>query len=993
MANFFISAINANLVQVTLSDDAPALNAENVKISNGVTVNKVTVAGKTVTVETSTLPANRDLTITFSGVENLDKASGTFKYNQTVNLETAIEGFVYVYNAQGEKVPGEGVKVTTLDGTTTADKDGYYKLPSKAGAVEVTMEYKGHYINEADVIVTDKKSTAHVVTMEEIKADKFVVSGFVKDVKNAAAIKDATVKLQEKVDGKWVTVEERTSDATGAYVFANKGVATGALENGTKVTTTDSTDVIAGTDYFTNFGSKAAVNKLKYDADYRIVAEKAGVVAKEDDKPYHEVIKEFNLSKKGPQTTQSPSLKEVQKLEKVNVDFEYTDAVINSVGDEDKIKPAEVAAINYTIYDETGKKVVDEALDADKLKDTTVALTKNGKVYNATQNIVELLEDDNNLYLKTGKYFVKVDDGATALQAFELNVTEGKNPAVTKFVGKEAATATVTSSFNKIPNGLATSPVEGATMNVYENINGVDVLMVEETVDYAVDTDGSSLTTEKNAIARLAEKAYAVDLDHVYIAEGKTTKVEAVTDGVKNFNVPVDAAGVLVSSFDLKTVSHEDSDIDKIDEKAELKIEDLKGVTPFEVIIKDGSGKEVRKEIVELRVDADGEIVKDPNSDLQFVATAAGATNEGHGFVKYSQEATDTQIGVVVNKLLPADYTVSVNSLYGSFKAVTNDKTNVQVFKGQDATDASIENVAKTATLLQTPHVYLTGSLEFADQLKAKAHDIKVRNVATGEFLPGANFKTKVTESGRYSVLLENAPAGKYEVVIYSSDLKNAPTDKASKFETNVKAYDLAKGTNTGHVTVTKGGEAKLDFNIFDENGVRLNSDDVVFTITDAYNTEVDFSGFTSASNGSASTTASLSAGKYAVKITPKTGKNLQSVSQTVNIDRINSTVLTTIDVPVITKGKTYEVSGKVTAAAAAEGAQVAIFNSTDGSLVTTVDTDTDGKYEVMLSNGGYIVKAFYVKDETRHYVAQKEVEVKDRAVKEVNMTATPATR
>jgi len=185
----------------------------------------------------------------------------------------------------------------------------------------VTMEYKGHYINEADVIVTDKKSTAHVVEMQEIKVNEFVVSGYVKDVKNAAAIKDATVKLQEKVDGKWVTVEERESSADGEYVFANKGVTEAKLANGITP---------QAADYFKNFGSDDKVNKLKYDADYRIVAEKAGVVAKEDAKPYHEVIKEFNLSKKGPQTTQSPSLKEVQKLEKVNVDFEYSDAVINS---------------------------------------------------------------------------------------------------------------------------------------------------------------------------------------------------------------------------------------------------------------------------------------------------------------------------------------------------------------------------------------------------------------------------------------------------------------------------------------------------------------------------------------------------------------------------------------------------------------------------------------------------------------------------------------
>lgn len=143
-----LKAINANLVQVTLSDDAPALKAENVKISNGVTVNKVTVAGKKVTVETSTLPANKDLTVTFEGVADLDKASGAFKYNQAVNLETAIEGFVYIpkLDAQGKPdsdkvVPAIDVTVTAADGTTTkTDANGYYKLPAQVGTVEVTVK-------------------------------------------------------------------------------------------------------------------------------------------------------------------------------------------------------------------------------------------------------------------------------------------------------------------------------------------------------------------------------------------------------------------------------------------------------------------------------------------------------------------------------------------------------------------------------------------------------------------------------------------------------------------------------------------------------------------------------------------------------------------------------------------------------------------------------------------------------------------------------------
>lgn len=964
-----VSAINANLVQVTLSNDVPTgLTKENIVISNGVNVEALTVSGKTLTLTTSTLPANRDLTLTFKGVEALDKATGTFKYNQAVNLETAVEGFVYVPKllANGKQdgnkvVPGVGVTVTAADGTTTkTDANGYYKLPAQVGSVEVTVEAPGNYINQTDVIVSAEKSTAHIVSLQIIDADYLQVTGAVKDNKTGSIIEGAKVELQEKVNGSWVTIDERTSAATtGAYKFNNSKA------------DSDSTNRfkdIYGDD----------TNRLKANGEYRIVVSKAGVVAATTAKPYHTLTQEFKLSKKGPETKQAPLLTEVKNIEKLTVDFEYTDADVTASNIDTN---ATKEKVKFTLLDSTGKKLVDSTNLSEKETVAAVTLTASNGKYTGSVNIAELTAS-TNLYLKTGTYFLKVDDGKSALQVFEVKVTEGQDHTSTKFVSKKAAQTSVTSTFKEIPTDF-TGTIDDALFQVYKTVNGVDVLVTEiDNAKYAISTD--SLTT-KEQITRLEEAGYKVTISHPYILGTPSVAVNAKAETVPNQTLDVEGAGVLVSSFDLL-------DADGTTLKALTGY--AKRTIPFEVSVKNAAGTVVAKEKVNLIVDKDGKIVKDENSQLQFVATASGV-------VQASPAGTETQIGVVVPKLLPADYTVTLDNLTDDFKDVTNEKTKVNMFEGAAATVNTDPNVAKTAKLVATPAIKLAGSVLNSDNTPKTITDVRIFDATTGaELVEGTDFVNYVPESGKYSIeFATKVTSGKYKVVYYGPKITTGKilgnnTNAETKIETFEKVIDLVKGDNTQHVTVTKGGEGKLELNIFDETGKRLDTSDVTLTVTDAYATEFNFATLT---NGYTKSDVALSKGDYKVKINAVAGTNYKSAEHTVTLDRINGTVLKTLTVDLVSKGKTFAVGGKITSAdiTAAADVKVVIFNASTGELVQEIadasKTVASGsaEYTTLLSNGSYIVKAFV----NGNYVASKEIEVKDRAVTGVDISTTKTQR
>jgi len=991
-----VKAINANLVQVTLTEDAPALKAENVKISNGVTVNKVTVAGNKVTIETSTLPANKDLTVTFEGVASLDKASGAFKYNQAVNLETAIEGFVYVpkLDAKGKKVgtevvPAIDVTVTAADGTTTkTDANGYYKLPAQVGTVEVTIKANGHYVSEEDIVVAAKNSTAHVVTLELVNPDEFKIEGTVKDSKTGKEVKGATVELQAKVGSDWKTVAKAAPDTDGNYAFLNK-----EAELSTDPEFTDE-EAVKFTDIF---GERT--NKIQQGVEYRVVAEKdTAVVAEEAAKPYHKATVAFKLNEKNARTFEPVAMDAVKEIKKIDVDFNYG-AVFSAIEDLGK-------AATLTLIDADGETVLaatEDAVDLALEKDAETA-THASKV-----NLVEKLAADKKMYLKTGTYYLKVDDTheasadtpGTAVEIIPVKVTEGTD-ATAKYVAKKAESATVTSQFNYIPEGLTDpDPAIAADVKVYKTINGVDVLVEEafsgrteepKASENLVVINGGTATTGELAytlkdgkltgelaLSRLAAEGYKVVVDDKYILGNPSTNVKLESGKTVQGNLAVDGGGVLEVTTELVKNDASNTAMDA---------DGLAGnIIYTNVTLTDDKGAKVE--------------YKDIPLVFQSATSVKGKLNveETNKLLKklnlsVAQDDSAThKLTFTFAKLKEGKYTAAFAS--DEFKNIEAKEDKVVMFDEAKANEK--------VDLVMTPDIELEGAITFAGTKEnAKVAAVKVFKLEgenevelTGDKLDATNLSTT---AGSYKLTLPKAQNGKYKVVFYGQDpAQKAITAKESQFETVEKVFDLKKGENFEHVEVVKGGQGKIELNVFDTNGVRLDDGDVTITFADAY-TDLPGIALGTIADGYTESKVNLSKGDYKVLITSQDKEKHADLLTTVTIDRINGTTLQTIEVPVVNNGKTFEVSGFVydNEATVVKGARVAIFNATTGEFVRTVTTATttgnnltEGQFKTKLSNGSYVVKTYV----DGNFVSQKEIEVKDRKVDNVDMTTKEAKR
>ena len=722
------------------------------------------------------------------------------------------------------------------------------------------------------------------------------------------------------------------------------------------------------------------------------------VVAKEADRPYHTATLNFKLSDKSSRTFEPVAMEAVKEIKKIDIDFHYGAVFADAIASTTTtgVKPT------FTLIAPDGEKTL---VDPTELKEKLDLKKDANTATNAgALNLVEALAtDDNKMYLKSGTYYLKVDDGldaegedyaGTAIQAIPLKITEGVD-ATAKFEAKKAENATVTSQFNTVNPAVEDSTTVDADVKVYKTIDGVDVLLEKATKDsselaiinggttttgqlkYAFDTAGKKLTGEL-ALSRLAAEGYKVVVDDNYILGNPSTNVKLESGKTVQSNLPVEAGGALV----VKT---------QFVNKDKDKLNTLGGNIVYTTVeLTDKAGNKTEKTIPL--------VFKTKEEPHQLNEELTAAALKGTGITVEQTPGTKGELTFTFGKLKESDYTATFTG--EEFK--TNNSKATEVIMLQDNPETA---KVETVDLEMTPNIELKGSITFgATKENAQAGLIKVfdMNGDTPTPVKAGDVDVKINTAGQYEVTLEKAPKGKYKVVFYGQDPAGQPGKKVNQFETVEKVFDLTKGENFEHISVVKGGQGKLEFNVFDSNGNRLSdSDGITFTVVDAYDTGLgDFT----VDKGFTESIVNLSKGDYTVKITPADKNKYQTVSQTVTVDRINGTTLTTIEVPLVNNGKTFEVSGKITGLPtnahgttnvllAAKDVKVIVFNASTGEYVheaTVTDVASNAaKFNTQLSNGGYIVKTYV----NGHFVAQKEVEVKDRKVDNADMTTKEAER
>ncbi|MGG3163033.1 hypothetical protein ABEO87_15715 [Geobacillus stearothermophilus] len=551
-----VSAINSTdlTVSLTLAEEVQAsdLTGKKITLDNG--SQKLTATFKTLNGKVAVFTIDQDIkgkaayngNYTVTGDWFISDKELVANYSAIIN-STNVEGFIY-----SEGKPVVNAEVTVGGEKVKTDAYGYYKIPANAGKVTVSAS-KGsdYFVTETSANVTRNFSTVANFDLQKVEVAKLYVEGNVVDETTGKPVEGATVQLQVKKDGQWVTVPVKsesgliysiTTDKDGKYSFGNSS---------------------------SDAQYKLLDDPLAIGTEYRVVVSKD--LSKDNlTNVYHAKTQTFTTSNKTPKTSVLTELTPVKEINKFELDLAWED--LQGTDNDADFKATGVKA---TLLNADGKEIlVNEYIDLSAVK---------GANDTKLQNPIDLVsksffgENQAKPTLPTGTYFLKLEDvksdGSPTTNAYAIipvKVTEGTDykgsatfqKGVSLNVEGKISTVKYEEALKGLENGKLTaldndgnrtSKVINGVVNIYKPIEGVDVLVATLDKDqkgnllapfiYTVN-DKEKYVSANVTVSKLTKEGYKVSFASPY-TRGETSKSVSIEGALNNETLFFKSAGNL----------------------------------------------------------------------------------------------------------------------------------------------------------------------------------------------------------------------------------------------------------------------------------------------------------------------------------------------------------------------------------------------------------------------------------------------------------------
>lgn len=821
-----ISAIN-NTVTVGAEYTLPGV--VTAKLKNGSTKElAVTWDGK---IDTSA-PGTQTIKGTVEGTDIKAELTVQVKY-----ADTGLAGFAYLdssvfqQNAVGQvtsaATPAEGAEiyVNGKKQSQTVQANGAFNLDINPGSVEVKLKKEGYFTRTVNTNVSQNTVSATVATLREVDEDKLYISGVVKDAKGVAS-KGAQVEIYSE-DGK-TKLGTATTDASGKYVFGNKGV-----------------DATVDSVTTTPFQNAKGVDINAIDIGEKYVLKVSKPLSEDNlNDVYKELTQTITTSEEEEGTnvqTRFTTKEQVAEIKNVKFDLSWATDATSKVGSSNKA--------TVTLYTNEGLTKVSD--NAELAKNTEVKLNPSEK--DATKAAINLVGTGKVLgekpTLPTGSYYVKIDDGANAIKIYTLKVTEGTDASasveITKAVDynvsstitdfkyvdslladgekpggdKLATTASTSEELTQINAGVVDSnnsisrssdTVTASYVTKYVAEDGTLIPFDTKSGDYEYKLDASSnqsiLSTA--SFARLEAKAtYQTKLTSNYVTgntEVKKTIENELATGLFN---DVKTAGKLAADIDFNTIAN-GRDVDESGTKTTGDyVQEIPTLKDIDLVLTNtATGEETKLNALDAYRALDN-TTRNADDDT----TIAQAEAAHSGFLP-----TFTNVA-------PGQYKLTVKAK--GYEAKTSEKA----FRILD-----FQNQEEALTVDAEAPTKLTGSLQFADndanvlnadagaEATILAYELDADGKPTGNYVAGQDLGTGNTDDYAFADVLE---AGKsYRLVV-----------RGAGFETLTKDVTIKAGNNVQDLKVERGGNAQASLTVTDSNKQVFATDPGAYVIDPEY--------------------------------------------------------------------------------------------------------------------------------------------------------------